>query len=209
MHADSELNLRRLLLTVTTFSTVAALISLYGVTMFYDFQPLMIKSVSLYLIFYLVASGIGFIAAVKRNGTLLSFYAIHLLIDSIVLLVPRLLLARFSATMPQMICSNELPQTNQDHLEGNLDYMSAAIRTRNSATKLLSSTWSEESCQVWMWTAVLGLMAMMLIYTTAQVYLAVRLSVYAIWLGREKKLERLLARDFSDLNAVTEKRRWP
>jgi hypothetical protein len=116
---------------------------------------------------------------------LITILATHLLVDSVVLLIPRVLFIRFSLSLPSMICSNsqypdEIPSAS--NVMANVD----------SLYQLSSPAWSEDSCRVWMWGLEGAFVAGVLAHVVAQTFFGLRLLAYASWLGRQKRLEKAL-----------------
>jgi len=193
MRHQAELGMRRLLLTVSTFVFLAALVAIYALR-FLPEDPLHLrKSLSVYLVFFLIVSLIGLSGAVKRNATLVTLFATHLLLDAVLFFIPRLLLLRFSFSLPSLICSNsKYPEDySPDISESTSAFRTATSSWENSIRELSSPAWSEESCRVWMWGFEVGFVSLLLILMGTQALLGVKLFGYAAWLGRKKKIERM------------------
>jgi len=193
MRHPTELGLRRLLLTVSTFVFLASLLAIYALR-FLPADPLHLrKSLSVYLIFFLVVSLIGFAGAVKRNATLITLFATHLILDGVLFFIPRLLLIRFSFSLPALICSNsEYPEDSVADLGHPVSAnRNATSSWENSIKQLSSPAWSEGSCRVWMWGFEIGFVSLLLVLMGVQALLGVKLFGYAAWLGRKKKIERM------------------
>ncbi|KAF2675154.1 hypothetical protein BT63DRAFT_450136 [Microthyrium microscopicum] len=188
MLRESEISIRRLLLTVSTFVSLFSLVAIYALRYLPE-DPLHIRaSLTAYVIFFLLVSVLGFVGAIKRSAPLITVFAAHLLLDSIIFFIPRILLVRYSFSLPQLICSNgKFPDPLGDHPE-----TSAAIqhKLQDKLKTLSSPAWSEGSCLVWMWSLEVVLLCLMTLHFATQTLLCVRLFGYAKWLGRKGRLER-------------------
>lgn len=183
MRYEAELGIRRLVLTASTFVFLIGLPIIYGLQFLSPEHAQLRSTLTAYFIFLLVVSFLGIVAGVTRNATLITVLAAHLLVDSIVLLIPRVLFIRFSLSLPSMICSNsQYPDETPSSLITNVD----------SLYQLSDPAWSEDSCRVWMWGLEGAFVAGVLFHVVAQTFFGLRLLAYASWLGRQKRLEKAL-----------------
>jgi hypothetical protein len=169
-------------------------------------------TLTVYVAFFLGMSLIGLIAALKvkrpisttgnaianiqtqRNATLITIFAIHILLDSILLLIPRILFLRFSTSLPSMICSNSKYPDMTEGMNSMADE-SRVTQIENHLKQFSSPAWSQGSCMVWMWGLEVALVTLMILHMGAQALLGVRLLGYANYLGRQKRLERVVVRE--------------
>jgi len=194
MRQEAELGLRRLLLTVSTFAFFACSIAIY-VVQYIPQDPLHLRmTLTVYVAFFLAMSLTGLIAAIKRNATLITIFAIHILLDCVLLLIPRILFIRFSTSLPSMICSNSKYPDIVEEINGLADD-SRVTQIENQLRQFSSPAWSQGSCMVWMWGLEVALVALMILHMGAQALLGVRLLGYANYLGRQKRLERVVVQE--------------
>jgi len=181
MRLEAELGIRRLMLTASTFYFLIGLPIICGLQYLPPDHVQLRSTLTAYIIFSLVVSCVGIVAAVTRNATLITILATHLLVDSVVLLIPRVLFIRFSLSLPSMICSNS-QYSDETSLMTNLD----------SLYQLSSPAWSEDSCRAWMWGLEGAFFAGVLVHVVVQSFFGLRLLAYASWLGRKSRLEKAL-----------------
>jgi hypothetical protein len=196
MRFEDELGIRRVVLTTSTFSFLIGLPIVYGLQYLPPDHVQLRATLTAYIAFLLVVSIVGIVAAVtvcfqpsrhavlirrQRNATLNMILATHLLVDSIVLVIPRILFIRFSLSLPGMICSNS-QYPDEASMMGSVDAL----------YQLSSPAWSENSCLVWMWGLEYVLVAGVACHVAVQTFFGLRLFAYASWLGRQKRLEKAL-----------------
>ncbi len=116
---------------------------------------------------------------------MITVFATHLLVDSVVLLIPRVLFIRFSFSLPSMICSNS-------QYPDEVPSASSVMTKVDSLYQLSSPAWSEDSCRIWMWGLEGAFVAGVLVHVAAQTLFGLRLLAYASWLGRQRRLEKAL-----------------
>lgn len=173
MRAKEELFMRRLSLTLTTIVLLVSVATIYGLQ-WLPSEPLHLRrNFTLYSVFVLIVSGAGFVGAVKRNGNLLNLFASHLLLDSILYLIPRILIINFSISLPSVLCAAAPPSTRND------DAYRVYANPRLAAHFLESDrcrtlTWALEACVVSGMVLVFGL----------QVWLALKIRRYAQYLEK-------------------------
>lgn len=193
MRHQAELSLRRLLLTVSTFVLLTSGAAISAVR-FLPEDPLHLRrSFTVYLVSFVAGSVIGISGAIKRNATLITLYAIHLLLDSILFFIPRILIIRFSFSLPSLICSNsDYPAFETEPVTSTSSAFSKTTHKIESSIKQLSSpAWSEGSCRVWLCGLETGFIVLLLTLMVLQAILGVKLYGYAAWLNRRKRTERM------------------
>ncbi|KIW00634.1 uncharacterized protein PV09_07828 [Verruconis gallopava] len=182
MRHEDEAFMRRLSLGLTTFALVLSLLTTY-ILQYMPNDPLHLRrNFTIYSVFVLFVSAAGFVGAWTRNPTLLSLFASHLLLDSILYLIPRVILLNFSISLPTLLCSPSYPSTRNDEVY-------RVHQTQRVAQRFLSSrrcrsvSWAVECCVV-----SGALLAMIL-----QFWLGLKLRRYAQYLDRralQAKMDR-------------------
>jgi hypothetical protein len=184
---------RRLSLALTT---VVMLLSL-GTTLALQYMPNdplhLRRNFTLYSLFVVFASGAGFIGALRvrnkmayihrdhanmqpqRNHALLSLFASHLLLDSILYLIPRIILLNFTVSIPALLCSPPAPSTRNDDVYR--VHQNPRMAQRFLASKRCKTmSWALECCVVSGSLLLMGL----------QFWLALKIRRYAQYLERRE-----------------------
>jgi len=170
MRAKEELVLRKLCLLLTIIVVFVSLATLYLVQWLPN-EPLHLKrNITVYSIFVLFVSLTGFVGAVKRNGNLLNLFASHLLLDSVLYLVPRILIINFTISMPGILCAVP-PSTHNNEPYRRFPNPRLAEHFLES-DRCRTMTWALEGCVISLLAIVFGL----------QVWLALKIRRYAHYL---------------------------
>lgn len=131
----------------------------------------------------------------QRNATLINLFASHLLLDAILYFIPRVLLLNISFQLPSALCTTSPPIPHKDIRDD------AAYRVRNDT--FADRAWSTvsktqwivgESCSTWTWGIELLFLIAMMVVMGGQVWLALRVRRYALWLDRQEKQQVRLAK---------------
>jgi len=173
--------MRRLSLTLTTIVLLLSAFTIYGLQ-WLPSEPLHLRrNITVYSAFVLFVSGAGFVGAIKRNPTLLSLFSSHLLLDSILYLIPRILIINLSISLPSLLCTPSPPSTRND--EAYRVYSNPRLAERFlESERCRTLTWLLEGCVVSGMVLVMGL----------QLWLALKIRRYAQYLERmEMQTERL------------------
>jgi hypothetical protein len=111
----------------------------------------------------------------QRNPTLLSLFASHLLLDSILYLIPRILLLNFSITLPTLLCSPPSSSTRNDDVYR--VHQNPRVAQRFLASKRCRTmSWALECC------VVSGALLVMIL----QFWLGLKIRRYAQYLERKE-----------------------
>ncbi|TID14603.1 hypothetical protein E2P81_ATG08553 [Venturia nashicola] len=191
----NEMPMRRLTLTLATLVLLLTILSTCAVQYLPD-EPLHLRrNITLYAAFVFVVSGLGLLGGIQRNATLINLFASHLLLDATLYFIPRVLLLNISFQLPSALCTTSPPIPHKDVHDD------AAYRVRNDTfTGRAWSTVSKaqwivgESCSTWTWGIELLFLILMMVVMGSQVWLALRVRRYALWLDRQEKQQARLAK---------------
>jgi len=180
MRQNSERAIQQVLLAISTFAFVIAVPIISWLVSTDDDPNHLTTGLFVYAIFLLGLSLTGFVAAIKHNSTLITICAIHLLIDSALFFIPRLLFIRLSFSFPSLICSTSSRRHTEDLVVSDPDRPVKTIETLG---------WALGDCLTWMWTLEILFVAVFLAHAALQAVVSVRLFRYAAWLNRRRKIE--------------------
>jgi len=171
MRPQDEQHLRRLSLTLTSLVLLLSLCTSYALQ-YLPSDPLHLRrNFTLYSLFVAIISAGGVYGAVKRNATLLSLFASHLLLDSILYLIPRILLLNFTFSLPALVCS-PFRQSSR-----NVDVY-RVHRNPRMAQNLMDS----KRCQTMSWAIEWSVISGALAFMILQFLLALKVRRYAQYL---------------------------
>jgi hypothetical protein len=188
MALSSEFAMRRLTLTLTTLVLGVSIVSICSLQFLPELVPSLSRTLTLYCVFVLAVSGLGLYGAIKRNPTLIHIFACHFFIDSLLYLIPRLMVLNFSTKLPSLLCTLERPLSHQNLREA-AEYRISSDSLTNQLWKI--RTWPESNhCLVWTWSLEVLFASVLLTLMAVQVWAALRMRRYAAWLERRKELEQ-------------------
>jgi len=187
--------MRRLTLTLATLVLLGTILSTWAVQYLPD-EPLHLRrNLTLYFAFVFVVGGLGLLGGIQRNATLINLFASHLLLDAVLYFIPRVLLLNISFQLPSALCTTSPPIPHKDIRDD------TAYRVRNDtfadrAWSTVSKTqWIvSESCSTWTWGIELLFLIALMVVMGGQVWLALRVRRYALWLDRQEKQQVRLAK---------------
>jgi len=188
--------MRRLTLTLTTLVLLVTILSTWAVQFLPD-EPLHLRrNLTLYAAFVMIVSFLGLLGGIQRNATLINLFASHLLLDALLYFIPRLILLNISFKLPSVMCSASAPSPDPP-LEDLRDAAAYGVRTDTFADRAWGRVYKPQwiagdSCFVRTWGLELFFLCVVAAMMGVQVWLALRVRRYAVWLERqEREKERL------------------
>ncbi|QDS75086.1 hypothetical protein FKW77_006932 [Venturia effusa] len=195
MRPINELPMRRLTLSLATLVLLMTILSTWAIQYLPD-EPLHLRrNLTFYAAFVLVVSGLGLLGGIQRNATLINLFASHLLLDAVLYFIPRVLLLNTSFQLPSAVCTTAAPAAHID-IRDDIVYRVGKDTFADRAWATVSkSQWiTGESCSSWTWGIELVFLVAMMVVMSGQVWLALRVRRYALWLDRQEKQQVRLAK---------------
>ncbi|KAF2434390.1 hypothetical protein EJ08DRAFT_465043 [Tothia fuscella] len=182
-----EAAMRRLTLATTTLALLLSLVSIYALQYLPEDPLKLRRNLAIYCGFVVFVSGLGLYGAITRNGSYINLFASHLLLDSLLCLIPRLVVLHFTTSLPSMTCS--APGLAHPSLRE----ASAYRITSNSLVEkvIRRHGWSESSyCVAGTWVLEVFCLIVGFFLMAMQLWVALRMRRYAQWLDRKEDLDR-------------------